>query len=127
MAACSVEQAQFDINSLFDMMRKRYGLYDFYGGAEVFEAARQQALEDCESAQTLDADALQQIILDNLSFITDQHFLVGGKHPVEQISIPTFLRKLHSRKPRMATVRRMVSWSNRWMDRTIWTSCSSAL
>lgn len=81
----SVEQAQFDINSLFDMMRKRYGLYDFYGGAEVFEAARQQALEDCESAQTLDADALQQIILDNLSFITDQHFLVGGKHPSSSI------------------------------------------
>ena len=70
----SVEQAQFDINSLFDMMRKRYGLYDFYGGAEVFEAARQQALEDCESAQTLDADALQQIILDNLSFFTEVAF-----------------------------------------------------
>lgn len=104
----SMEQAQFDINSLFDMMRKSYGLYDFYGGAEVFEAARQQALADCESAQTMDADVLQQIILDNLSFITDQHFLlVESGH--QAVSIPAFLRKLHSRKPRMATVRRMVS------------------
>lgn len=85
----SMEQAQFDINSLFDMMRKRYGLYDFYGGAGVFEAARQQALADCENAQTMDADVLQQIILDNLSFITDQHFLlVASGH--QAVSIPAF-------------------------------------
>ncbi len=93
----SVEQAQFDINSLFDMMRKRYGLYDFYGGAEVFEAARQQALEDCESAQTLDADALQQIILDNLSFITDQHFFVGSERPSSSI-YPCFFTEVAFQK-----------------------------
>ena len=75
----SVKQAQFDVNSLFDTLHKYYGLYDFYGGDKVFEAARQQALEDCESAQTMDADVLQQILLDNLSFITDQHFLIGGE------------------------------------------------
>ena len=93
----SVEQAQFDINSLFDMMRKRYGLYDFYGGAEVFEAARQQALADCENAQTMDADVLQQIILDNLSFITDQHFLVGGEHPSSGI-YPCFFTEVAFQK-----------------------------
>ena len=95
----SVEQAQFDINSLFDMMRKNYGLYDFYGGTEVFEVARQQALEDCESAQTLDADALQQIILDNLSFITDQHFFVGGERPSSSI-YPCFFTEAAFQKNR---------------------------
>ena len=93
----SVEQAQFDINSLFDMMRKSYGLYDFYGGAEVFDAARQQELADCESAQALDADVLQQIILDNLSFITDQHFLVGGEHPSSSI-YPCFFTEVAFQK-----------------------------
>lgn len=93
----SVEQAQFDINSLFDMMRKSYGLYDFYGGTEVFEAARQQALADCENAQTMDADVLQQIILDNLSFITDQHFFVGSERPSSSI-YPCFFTEVAFQK-----------------------------
>lgn len=93
----SMEQAQFDINSLFDMVRKNYGLYNFYGGAEVFEAVRQQALADCENAQKMDADVLQQIILDNLSFITDQHFLVGGEHPSSSI-YPCFFTEVAFQK-----------------------------
>lgn len=92
-----MEQAQFDINSLFDMVRKNYGLYNFYGGAEVFEAARQQALADCENAQTMDADVLQQIILDNLSFITDQHFLVGSERPSSSI-YPCFFTEVAFQK-----------------------------
>lgn len=37
----SLEQAEFDINLLFDGLHKTYGLYDLYGGDKVFEAARQ--------------------------------------------------------------------------------------
>ena len=122
----SVEQAQFDINSLFDTLHKYYGLYDFYGGDEVFEAARQQALADCESAQMMDADVPSKSFWTiSPSSLTSTFWLVESIH--QAVSIPAFLRKLLSKKPRMATVRRMVSWSNRWTDRTIWTSCLSDL
>ena len=93
----SVKQAQFDVNSLFDTLHKYYGLYDFYGGDKVFEAARQQALEDCESAQTMDVDVLQQILLDNLSFITDQHFSIGEERPASLIC-PCFFTEVSFEK-----------------------------
>ena len=93
----SVEQAQFDVNSLFDTLHKYYGLYDFYGGDEVFEAARQQALADCESAQTMDEDVLQQILLENLAFITDQHFSINGKRPASLIC-PCFFTEVAFQK-----------------------------
>ena len=56
---------------------------------------------------------------------TNTFLLVASGH--QAVSIPAFLRKLLSKKPRMGTVLRMESWSNRWTDRTIWTSCSSDL
>ena len=93
----SMEQAQFDVNSLFDTLHKYYGLYDFYGGDEVFEAARQQALADCESAQTMDEDVLQQILLENLAFITDQHFSINGKRPASLIC-PCFFTEVAFQK-----------------------------
>ena len=95
----SMEQAQFDVNSLFDTLHKYYGLYDFYGGDEVFEAARQQALADCESAQTMDEDVLQQILLENLAFITDQHFSINGKRPASLIC-PCFFTEVAFQKNR---------------------------
>lgn len=93
----SVGQAEFDINALFDGLHRSYGLYDFYGGDAVFEAARQQALEDCRSASTLDADVLKQIILDNLSFVTDQHFFVDGTQPSGNLS-PCFFTEVAFQK-----------------------------
>lgn len=76
----SIEQAEFDINLLFDSLHQSYGLYDFYGGDAVFETARQQALTDCKRADKMDTDVLRQILKENLSFITDMHFLMDGEN-----------------------------------------------
>lgn len=93
----SIEQAEFDVNLLFDTLHRNYGLYDFYGGDDVFETARNKTLADCENSQQMDADVLQQIILNNLSFITDQHFSVGGEQPSATIC-PCFFTEVSFQK-----------------------------
>ena len=93
----SLEQAEFDINLLFDGLHKTYGLYDLYGGDKVFEAARQQALTDCKNAGKMNADVLRQIIQNNLSFIHDMHFTIDGENISEGL-YPCFFTEISFQK-----------------------------
>lgn len=93
----SAEQAEFDINLLFDSLHKTYGLYDFYGGDAVFKAARQQAIADCKATEKMDADVLREIIKENLSFITDMHFIIDGENLARNL-YPCFFTEVSFQK-----------------------------
>ena len=44
----SLAQIESDVNFLFDSLRQNYGLYEYFGGEEVFEPARSRVLEQCK-------------------------------------------------------------------------------
>jgi len=70
----SLEQAEADINYFFATLKSEYGLYDYYGGDEVFLKAKESALAACKSTDNLNANSLYQIIYQEIGFIVDLHF-----------------------------------------------------
>ena len=73
----SLAQAEADINYLFDVLKKEYGLYDYYG-EEAFLKAKEAMLAACKSADNLNANSLYQIIYQELGFIVDNHFSINN-------------------------------------------------
>ncbi len=76
----TAQQAKNDVNVLFHYLQTKYGLYEYFGGDEVFDAAREAAiLEACDAAGTLTPDELASILVSNLSFIDDAHFTIADQ------------------------------------------------
>ena len=50
----SLAQIESDVNFLFDMLRQNYGLYEYFGGEEVFEPARSRVLEQCRENKQME-------------------------------------------------------------------------
>lgn len=74
----SLAQVEADVNYLFDCLRNEYGLYDYFGGDEVFMEAREKVLSTCKISENLSKDFLLQILYKELDFICDMHFYLNG-------------------------------------------------
>lgn len=74
----SLAQIESDVNFLFDSLRQNYGLYEYFGGEEVFEPARSRVLEQCRENKQMDASKLETLLIQELSFINDSHFIIGN-------------------------------------------------
>ena len=74
----SLAQIESDVNFLFDSLRQNYGLYEYFGGEEVFEPARSRVLEQCKENKQMDASKLETLLIQELSFINDSHFIIGN-------------------------------------------------
>ena len=72
---------------LFDAFHDCYGPYEYFGGAEVFDAVEETIKEELQTKETLIAADLEQILLENLAFIKDGHFNINNKSPY-MIKIP---------------------------------------
>ena len=64
---------------LFNVFHDTYALYDYFGGDEVFHAAKEAVIEECESSASLTGEILEQSLLKNLTFIKDGHFSINGQ------------------------------------------------
>ena len=87
------QQAIEDVTYLFDAFHDCYGPYEYFGGAEVFDAVEETIKAELQTKETLIAADLEQILLENLAFIKDGHFNINNKSPY-MIKIPFFFREI---------------------------------
>jgi len=76
----SRENAIKDVDVLFDALRYAYGVYQYFGGDEVFEPAREKILEELNQfdGSNLASALFSEIIHRYLSpIINDRHFFIG--------------------------------------------------
>lgn len=89
----TVEQLREDVDYLFNVFHDTYALYDYFGGDEVFHAAKEAVIEECESSASLTGEILEQSLLKNLTFIKDGHFSINGQS-TQQRAYPFFYREV---------------------------------
>ena len=85
------QQAVEDVTYLFNAFHDCYGPYEYFGGAEVFDAAEETIKAKLQTKKTLTAADLEQILLKNLTFIQDGHFSINMKR-TNPTKIPFFFR-----------------------------------
>lgn len=73
----SNSEAIEDIEALFKIIKSRYGLYDFFGREEVFNAAEKEAIISVTDKEYLSIDEFNQLLLESLNFVEDKHFYLG--------------------------------------------------
>ena len=86
------DEAVEDVNYLFDACYYAYALYDYFGGRETFDAARQAMLQDLEGKDTVTCQELEEIMVSHLGFIKDGHFSINQNAPAP-FQIPFFFRQ----------------------------------
>ena len=75
---CTKEEALQDVDLLFRLYRSFFGGYAYFGGEEAFDAAEHKIIAKINAySGTLTVDALSELILGELDFITDRHMNVG--------------------------------------------------
>lgn len=87
------QQVIEDVTYLFDAFHDCYGPYEYFGGAEVFDAVEETIKAELQTKETLITADLEQILLENLAFIKDGHFNINNKSPY-MIKIPFFFREV---------------------------------
>lgn len=72
------DKAFEDIDYLFSLLKFGYSAYDFFGGDEVFLQAKKDILSSITNLNedVIYKDKLLEIILSNLNFIQDSHFII---------------------------------------------------
>ena len=85
----SAAQAEADLQYFFDYLRGNYGLYLYFGGDEVFGAAKEEILRQVREEETLTVERLSEILWENMRFIQDGHFSIDNKGMLKSL-IPHF-------------------------------------
>lgn len=86
------DEAVEDVSYLFDACYYAYGLYDYFGGHETFDAAQQAIFQDLDGKDTVTCQELEEIMVSHLGFIKDGHFSINQNHPAP-FQIPFFFRQ----------------------------------
>ena len=73
--------AKEDINLLFKALKFGYGGYEIFGGDEIFTKAKNNILKEINNHDNLLVKDLETILINNLSFIKDNHFRIN-ENPV---------------------------------------------
>lgn len=89
----SWQEVQEDINYLFDFLHDSYGLYDYFGGEQKFNAAQSAILEECRNNTNTTSGILEQSILKHFTFVKDAHFSINQKFPATN-TYPFFYREV---------------------------------
>ena len=71
------EQAVADIDLYFRTLKYGYGAYYYFGGDEVFNAAKEYALSKIAGEEKVTGNLLEAVIRESVSFVRDGHFDVG--------------------------------------------------
>lgn len=72
------DEAANDVDYLFRILKTSYAPYEYFGGDEVFDQAKQNILDDlAEMGNNIYDYELVTVISVNLSFMTDSHFAIN--------------------------------------------------
>lgn len=93
----TLEQLDQDTDYLFANLKEGYGLYFYFGGDPVFNAAKEAIKQDCREIQEVTFSAYKEVLKKNLSFIQDLHFSIG-KEKITPITIPLFYTEMELEK-----------------------------
>ena len=89
----TLEQAREDVETAFTLLRTTYGAYEYFGGDEVFDGLREDALarlEEADPALPL-ADAVADALYAVLSpVVRDGHFVVDNRHLIEPYELSPY-------------------------------------
>ena len=89
----TMEQAREDVETAFTLLRTTYGAYEYFGGDQVFDGLRDEALArlgEANPALSLSgvvADALYTVLS---PVVRDGHFVVGNLHLIEPCELNTY-------------------------------------
>ncbi len=73
--ALTYAEAESDIDYLFRLLKTAYAPYEYFGGDEVFDKAKDDILFSLfELGDKIDTHEMESIIIENLGFMTDSHF-----------------------------------------------------
>ena len=81
------DEAVYDIDVCFRMLKYEYGAYYYFGGDELFDAAKENCLTAIAGKETITNGGLADIIADNLSFIRDGHLVVNKKRNTDNAKV----------------------------------------
>lgn len=69
------EDAEMDVDYLFRLLKTSYAPYEYFGGDETFNKAKENILSSLESlGNKIESYELESIIVEELNFVTDSHF-----------------------------------------------------
>ena len=89
----TLEQAREDVETAFTLLRTTYGAYEYFGGDEVFDGLREDALarlEEADPALPL-ADAVADALYAVLSpVVRDGHFVVDNRRLIEAYELSPY-------------------------------------
>lgn len=89
----SLEEAEEDVDYLFDAFYYDYAFYDYFGGHTVFDQAKAEILQELQAKDSLTCKDLQEILVKHLTFIKDGHFNINQNFPAEK-EISFFFRQV---------------------------------
>lgn len=77
----SLDEAKYDIDFLFKLLKYSYGGYEYFGGDNSFLNAKNNIIKELESLDSeITTKEFNKIIYENLNFIHDGHFNIGDYH-----------------------------------------------
>lgn len=83
----SLSQAKQDVDLLFRVFRYCYGVYEYFGGDEVFGEAKDAVLNDLDAlGNMLKARDMAAVLKKHLAFIQDGHFYINSSAVLEPLS-----------------------------------------
>lgn len=86
----SLAQAEADVRYFYAAMQGGYGLYDYFGGDEVFFAKRDETIAALQACENLTKESFDEIVVEHLSFINDMHFNFNGKKVTPHYYVASF-------------------------------------
>lgn len=94
----SLAQAEADVRYFYATLQGGYGLYDYFGGDEVFFAKRDETIEALRAAEKLTVESFAEIVRSKLDFIVDLHFNFNDRGTIEKTVTPFFCTGLSFEK-----------------------------
>lgn len=73
----SKSQAIEDIYFFFELLRKNYGLYTYFGGDTIFLKAKNNVINYIMTKNTITKKEFYDVLIKNLNFINDNHFIIN--------------------------------------------------
>ncbi|MBR2895127.1 MAG: hypothetical protein IKC03_05640, partial [Oscillospiraceae bacterium] len=86
-----------DMELYYTALRTQYGGYSYFGGDEVFRAAIDAVIADCEALETVTYGDLRSSLVKRFAFVKDAHFSFGGSRAGE-FPVPFFYRDVPYQK-----------------------------
>ena len=77
------DDAVYDIDLFFRLLKLHYGAYYYFGGDDAFLPAKYEAIKKLENSASITRDMIAKAILESISFAVDGHLAADGVSTAE--------------------------------------------